>query len=323
MYKWINNTKSEKGSILVFATAAMLAFMILTSLAIDVSSILTARNQLQCAVDASALAGAAGLIYGNGRAISQAQDIGSSNRCLNQSVEICSTDVTIICSRRIRVDADHTVPLHFAKVIGLNSADISASAIAELANIRGTKGLKPWAIPKKTWQSGQIVTLKAGSLGAPSTNPSFYYCIDFPPVNRGTPISGASEYRQNIIYGCQSNVFKDDIIQVEPGNMIGPTQQGVQDLISQDPNAYWDGTEVRNSNFPGFGSPRIIKIPLYDPNNPPYSGRNTIDVVGLASFFLVGFQGKDIIGVYMQSTTGGKYGGVHGFSFLMGSHLIQ
>ena len=26
----------------------------------------------------------------------------------------------------------------------------------------------------------------------------------------------------------------------EPGNMVGPTTQGIDDLIAQDPDAYWD-----------------------------------------------------------------------------------
>ena len=31
-----------------------------------------------------------------------------------------------------------------------------------------------------------------------------------------------------------------DLLLMEPGNMVGPTTQGIEDLIAQDPDAYWD-----------------------------------------------------------------------------------
>jgi hypothetical protein len=49
----------------------------------------------------------------------------------------------------------------------------------------------------------------------------------------------------------------------EPGNMMGPTIQGVQMLLDQDPSAYWNGDRVVST----LGkSPRVFPIPLYDPD---------------------------------------------------------
>ena len=51
----------------------------------------------------------------------------------------------------------------------------------------------------------------------------------------------------------------------EPGNMVGPTNQGIDDLMAQDPNAYWD--DARSASSARFGqSPRVFPIPLYDPD---------------------------------------------------------
>ena len=58
MKRWIHD---EKGSILVFSGALIAAIILFAATAIDVSYMLTARNQLQSAVDASALAAASGL----------------------------------------------------------------------------------------------------------------------------------------------------------------------------------------------------------------------------------------------------------------------
>jgi len=49
---------------------------------------------------------------------------------------------------RIRVTTQRTVPLFFARVLGLNNQLISATAVAEAAVAdSGVQCLKPWAIP--------------------------------------------------------------------------------------------------------------------------------------------------------------------------------
>lgn len=312
--------KNEKGSIIVISAGAMLCLLIFASAAIDVGCMLTARNQLQCAVDASALAGATGLMVSNSEAISRAITVAGRNDCIKQPVQINSGSVSFLSTNQVRVRANRSLSLFFAKAFGMDYTNISAVAVAELGTIVGTKGMRPWAVPDMGWPTGAPVVLKAGSLGAPATNPSFFYPIDFPPLNRGTPISGASQYRKNISYGSDCRVCIGDEIQVEPGNMIGPTKQGVQELIAQDPGAYWNGTCVVNSQFPGSSSPRIVKIPLYDPGLAPDSGRNSITVIGLGSFFLVGLQGKNVVGVYMEKMTDGTFG--NGYSFLRGTRLV-
>ena len=75
----------------------------------------------------------------------------------------------------------------------------------------------------------------------------------------------------------------------EPGNMMGPTIQGLQDLMDQDPGAYWDDVHhkyVSNLN----PSPRVFPIPLYDPEQYDLgkaTGRGaTLIVSGWMGFFL-------------------------------------
>ena len=318
----MTSCKNERGSILVFSTVTMVAVLLCASLAIDVGCILTARNQLQSAVDASALAGSLGLLVDQSEASQRAITIGCKNKVINQSVALGSDNVSFPNSSRIRVEGNHNVNMFFSRVVGIHSVNISAVAVAELGTIIGTRDMRPWAVPDMGWPSGAPVVLKSGSLGAPSTVPSFYYAIDFPPLSSGTPETGASTYMDNIINGSSSNVFIGDDLQVEPGNMTGPTQKGVQDLIEMDAGAYWDGEQVRkNSGYPGNSSPRIVKIPLYDPEYPPDTGRNYITVIGLGAFFLQGMNGKDVMGVYMEKVTTGSFG--DGYSFLRGARLVQ
>lgn len=133
---------------------------------------------------------------------------------------------------------------------------------------------------------GLSLVLKAGSPSA-APEPGQYWPIDLPPVNKGTPVPGGSQYRDNIATCNPASIEKGDWLQTEPGNMVGPTNQGMRDLIAQDPNATWDDNtqSVINSNF--AVSPRIVLIPIHDPRHPTSSGRgDLLQVTKVAAFFM-------------------------------------
>ena len=96
---------------------------------------------------------------------------------------------------------------------------------------------------------------------AKSPRMGWYYAVRFPPY------TGSSAYMDWIVGCLDSSVIVSvgDQLQLEPGNMVGPTAQGLNDLISQDPTAQWDQAtnSVINSAYPV--SPRIIKIVAFDP----------------------------------------------------------
>jgi hypothetical protein len=93
----------------------------------------------------------------------------------------------------------------------------------------------------------------------------------------------------------------------EPGDMTGPTIQGVEDLIAQDPGAYWEGGQglpgcncMKNSRFGGHTSPRIFPIPLYDPiyyADGKKNGRNAdFRLANVLGFFVDRISGNQIYG---------------------------
>src|SRR5262249_15306275 len=81
----------------------------------------------------------------------------------------------------------------------------------------------------------------------------------------------------------------------ETGNMVGPTKQGMDQLIAKDPNAYWNTTCncVKGSNFPT--SPRVAVVPLYNPvvyAQGQQSGKGaTLTMVNFLGFFIEGMDG--------------------------------
>lgn len=102
--------------------------------------------------------------------------------------------------------------------------------------------------------------------------------------------AGASVYRRNICTCNTSAIALNSPYQIETGNMVGPTWQGVGELINEDPNAVWDETthSVKGSTL-GDGwmsSPRVVRIALFSPGQITKSGMQTIEFNNFALMFI-------------------------------------
>jgi len=126
--------RQEKGNILVLAAAFMTVMLLVAATSIDVSYMLTARNQLQSAVDASALAGASGLTVSQSTARNRAISISGVNTILNQPVALQSSEISFPNYKTIRVTAQRPVPAFFARLANMNTFNIRATATAQCGN---------------------------------------------------------------------------------------------------------------------------------------------------------------------------------------------
>jgi hypothetical protein len=140
---------------------------------------------------------------------------------------------------------------------------------------------------------GTLLTIRAGT--GNNISPSMYFSLAM------TDDTGGSDYRWNIA-NCNTKRYQwGDLLVQEPGNMMGPTVQGITDLIAKDPNAYWDSAKntVVNSKY-GSRSPRIFPIPLYDPiyyDSGKRNGRNAdLKTANWMGFFADSVQGNNIFG---------------------------
>src|SRR5262245_62080926 len=101
---------------------------------------------------------------------------------------------------------------------------------------------------------------------------------------------GASAYRNNICSCNNSPVTLNTPYPIEPGNMVGPTSQGVSELIKDDPSAYWDqSTQTVKGSTYGSGwmnSPRIVKLAMFAPGQITKSGMQTIKFNNFALMFV-------------------------------------
>jgi len=219
------------------------------------------------------------------------------------------------------------VDMFLGPILGWNTQDLTARASASLFCSNQTKCLKPFSPPAKfTWNdtcdsnkkyanngtldsdstcelnSVDVLGYDASDLGTQivlkigdshdTTTPGHFQPVDYPPANVGNPESGGATYRLNIA-GCTASnntTVKDgDELAIEPGNMTGPTNQGMDALIATDPGAYWDtGTNsIKGSAYNDpMASPRVALIPFYDPSRPQNSGRNSVYIYQLGAVFV-------------------------------------
>jgi len=97
---------------------------------------------------------------------------------------------------------------------------------------------------------------------------------------------GAANYRRNIC-SCNASVIDlDTEYLIEPGNMVGPSYQGLRLLIDADPDAHWDESESRVISNYGNDSPRVITVALFDPREITKGGRQYIRFNNFARFFI-------------------------------------
>lgn len=139
---------------------------------------------------------------------------------------------------------------------------------------------------------GLLIRLKANN--DTKIAPSFYYPWDMEGTNRG-----ADDYRWSI-GNCNVDIMEfGQTFVAKPGNMVGPTKQGMGDLIARDPDAYWDDINKRviSTMRP---SPRVVAIPLFDPvyyAEGKQNGRNaSLKFVNYLGFFLEEMDGNEVVG---------------------------
>ena len=243
--------------------------------------------------------------------------------------------VAVTVRRTSTTDVPNPVPTLIGPLFGVPTVDILASATAEASPADAMTCVKPFIIPDRwvetqtaPWSEddtfemynnrgvllanpdiyypatqrnysgynneadrGRRLVIRAGS--GNNIRPTFYFSLALGNV------TGGSEYRWNIA-NCNTMIVRiGDIVLQEPGNMVGPTQQGAQALIDRDPNAYWD--TARNTVVTSMNpSPRVFPIPLYDPIHYAEGKANgrfaDFKVANYIGFFLESLQGNEIHG---------------------------
>ena len=159
--------RDERGMTMAFVAMTFMAFLTATTLAIDVGMFMAARSQAQNAADSGALAGAIALGFNDfdnrsasGPAVSAAISAVQSNVMIGAAPSVLPADVTFPNDpagnpTRVKVAVyrnaarDNEIPTIFGRLFGVDSVEISASAIAEASQANAMKCVKPFMIPDR------------------------------------------------------------------------------------------------------------------------------------------------------------------------------
>jgi len=300
--------RREAGNVIIMAALFMAVLMGFGAMAVDVGVMMWQRRELQNVADAAALAGVQELPNDPSAAVAVATDyarrngVGSGGWVL-QSVEVlpsgCTPSRRDCTSLRVRV-AHPDAPFFLGRVLGFSTADVTVTAQAAIQSPTSSDNGMPWALKDSVRQRaryGDVVTIKYSAKEGEQGN---YGALAIPNDHcRGQ--RGAALYRCNIENGARVEVGRT--YDTEPGNMTGPTRQGLQArLDSTDPRCdsfsevfeqlaanQWRFRDDRCNPWSdsGQGSKRVVLIPVIA--DVDLRGRSQVEVIGFALAFLEDF----------------------------------
>ncbi|WP_418791040.1 pilus assembly protein TadG-related protein [Phosphitispora sp. TUW77] len=287
--------RSEKGQVIVILALAFTVLLGFVGLAVDTGVMYLEHNRLVRAADAAALAGAQELPANPSLAEEMAGEYAAMNGIEPEQLSINISDD----NKSISVSADKTVNLVFAKVFGFDSRQVSTEVSASVAAVKSLRGAVPFSVMEQVFNYGDPYVLKEGASG--STSDGARWCGWFGALDFTGGGGGAHEYEDMIVQGFSGKISIGDIIYIEPGNMAGPTADGVQqriDSCTHTPSCTW------NNHDPDC--PRVIYVPIVE----EYSGsggNRQVKVVGFAAFFLEGVENHegnngDVVGRFIFET---------------------
>lgn len=294
--------KGEQGSILAMSALGMLSFLLVVGLGVDISHLYLAKNELQNASDAAALAGASGLncdSTGITIATNRAVQAMNSYEFNKQGVVFpranvrfaknfadfdAGTDMSEASAaspamapdiRFVKVTTPQSpVKISFAAMVLGSSLNLSAQAIAGMSvPLNEFAGYLPVSVVDEddlsTIKPGNLYTFRGGPHGSVSPGNYQILAIDGP---------GASDDRIGLASGVRKIVGPGGYVDTKPGVSAGPVRQGLNtrfdDYASQlDPDTYPPDTNIKEGiTYAQY----LAGSPSQAPSHPGVAGRRVV-----------------------------------------------
>jgi len=306
--------KNERGVSLIIAAIMIIVLLGMAALAVDVGRLYVTRQYLVNGCDASALAGGIEL-PNQAKATDKAAKCAVANHLLHYQISFPADGIGPKGPTKMRVDSQLTVPHTFARALGRISGLVSAYAVVKKTGGVGqvNNQVVPWGIAwydkngtPYQYDNGVEYLLKVGSQTDLGDGTRAMVGGNFWALALGG--TGGSNYRDNIEWGYDGQVKIGDVVDTEPGNMVGPTKQGTTDRVDRADQSPWADDTWNNYDY---GNPKIVLVPIISPLS---NGRTGVTVIGFGAFFLTSFTGKEVRGYFLGYTipnaggTGPDYG---------------
>ena len=334
--------KHERGIAVLFVALFLLVALWFVSMAIDVGKVMAARTELQAAADAAALAGASAIDPVTGEinqplAKVRAAAAAASNKAY-QAVETPividpEVDVEFPTPDRVKVtvkrteDTGNPVVLHFAQTFGLPDIGVQADATAEAQELNSIcEGLAPFAPTNPPGDVGYFDdcdSTYALKVGAGNSSQGNFQLLDYPDCNEddfdGSGGAAIRYYTENG-YQCCIGIGTEFVL-TEPGNKVGPLQQGIQARW----NADTDQTSHCYQDYTGNGN-RVFITPIIETFD--VNGKKVVRIVNFAAFFLQyrpngSMVQQGVRGQFIQYVAPGSASGPPVDTGIYGLHLVE
>jgi Flp pilus assembly protein TadG len=323
-------TGKSKGQMVVILALALPVLIGAIALGADVSVFYFNWVQLQKAADAAVLAGANYLPDNPTTAKTTANNYAQNNGA--KAAEITSTTVSPD-NLTITMNLQRNVPYYFARVLGLSNGLVKVSATASpqfapstinattpsqvppggdnngnngvyCANT-GNCGLIPIGLDSRTvYNDGQQIVLNQGQVG-----PGNWDLLALGGV-------GGANLRTRIANGYNGMITIGDWVNTEPGQKVGPVDQGFQDrltlALSVDPTGTFSNHKLNN--------PRVLILPVVDWQH--QNGRSTVQVKAFASLWLDSYSGGNVTVHFISQVVAHSFGDPNAPSFGLRGHPI-
>jgi hypothetical protein len=280
--------RCKKGQTMVLIPLLMVVLLGIAAIVVDVAVLHVEKVALQNDVDAAVLAGGQELPARTGGAITIAKDYASTSK--NGKVGDVVNPTVTNGNHSLTVSARRHVPLYFAKIFGYNTSDVTATATVTVGTVGGASGAIPVGVEEMgAFEYGHLYDLKVGGGSG--------YCGNYRALALGG--NGANVYKDNLANGYSGVLKVGQVVDTEPGNKAGPTDQALDYRISQDPTATFATVQS--------GSSRIVIVPIM--KSMLVNGRDAVKIVGFAVFFLEESSGGVITGRFMEMVIADSIGG--------------
>lgn len=276
--------KKHKGSTMIIVAMALTVLLMMAAIVFDLGICYYETSSLQNAVDAAALAAGMKLPVDteNSEGIDNLKQTAleylQKNGVSGNSVNVEPDGLINNKYTTVKVSATTNVQTSFAKIINVNQISITRSAAAQISPSIESTGIVPLSIDstymKNAIATGQTshITLK---FGATSGVQGSFGALDLD----GSTGGGANDYDCNLLYGYSGDIFVGTTLDVEPGNMSGPTF-----------SSFWSRYDSC-THFSGYGGctidhyvkdcPRVVMVPVVQ-----YIDSKSVTICGFAAFVL-------------------------------------
>ena len=282
----------ERGNATILVALALTTLLGFGAMVTDLGSIYMAQARLRNALDAAALAGVQELPASTQLAMVAAVQYAAANGYPDVQVGFEAGNMEII------VQGETTVRTVFARVWGFSEEHISATAKAVMVPPSALRGAVPLGIQEANFIYGQLYTLKEGG----GDGSSGWYGA----LRLSGP--GARDYETDLTYGYQGELKIGDILEVQHGNMSGPTKRAIAARLAQD--------SPPENTFDSYhrDAPEIIYVPIVRSVAADGSAVHEVEIVGFGAFFLEGMpengDNSEIQGRFVETVlANGKAGG--------------